>query len=64
MTMKRETVTVERLYKEYGAELGLKLVASRRGMGRVIPEPTINRPGLLLAGFKPAIYAEALKTTV
>jgi HPr kinase/phosphorylase len=49
--MKRETVTVKRFQTEYDEELGLKLAAGRGGVCRVIPEPTVNRPGLVLAGF-------------
>lgn len=51
MRMKRETITVRRFYEQYGGELGLRLAASENGLNRVIPEPTVNRPGLVLAGF-------------
>ncbi|WCJ59950.1 HPr(Ser) kinase/phosphatase [Fontisphaera persica] len=49
--MRRETITVKRFFDEYHEELGLKLIAGNRGVSRIIPEPTINRPGLVLAGF-------------
>jgi len=47
-----DRVTVERLHVEYSSELGLRLVAGAEGLKRVIREPTVNRPGLALAGFK------------
>lgn len=49
--MRRETITVKRFFDEYSDELGLKLIAGNGGLSRIIPEPTINRPGLVLAGF-------------
>jgi HPr kinase/phosphorylase len=49
--MKHETITVNRFYQQFGADLELKLIASEKGLKRVIPEPTVNRPGLVLAGF-------------
>lgn len=49
--MRRETITVQRFFEEYQEELGLKLIAGKGGVSRVIPEPTVNRPGLVLAGF-------------
>src|SRR5512143_3054568 len=49
--MQRDTVTVERFYQEKAESLGLKLVAGATGLKRVIREPTVNRPGLALAGF-------------
>ncbi len=45
-------VTVERFYLARQRELGLRLVAGQRGLGRLIREPTVNRPGLMLAGFR------------
>lgn len=48
---KPETVTVERFYTEFAGELGLRLIAGAGGLKRVIREPTINRPGLVLTGF-------------
>ena len=44
-------VTVQEFYRRHEQALGLKLVAGQRGLRRVIREPTVNRPGLLLAGF-------------
>src|SRR5437667_5941725 len=49
--MQRDVVTVERLYTEHASPLELKLVAGAKGLKRVIREPTVNRPGLALAGF-------------
>jgi len=49
--MQRDTITVERFYTEQGQNLALKLVAGATGLKRIIREPTVNRPGLALAGF-------------
>src|SRR5580692_5803822 len=49
--MQRDTVTVERFYTEQFRSLSLKLVAGATGLKRIIREPTVNRPGLALAGF-------------
>jgi HPr kinase/phosphorylase len=44
-------VTVESFYNSHAAKLQLKLEGKRVGFHRKIREPTINRPGLALAGF-------------
>lgn len=49
--MQRDIVTVERFYTEQAAALELKLVAGASGLKRIIREPTVNRPGLVLTGF-------------
>lgn len=49
--MKHDAVTVERFYSEQSGALELKLIAGAGGLKRVIHEPTINRPGLVLTGF-------------
>ncbi|HUB87451.1 MAG TPA: HPr(Ser) kinase/phosphatase, partial [Verrucomicrobiae bacterium] len=49
--MQRQSVTVERFFKEYAAALQMRLLADGRGLHRVIREPTVNRPGLALSGF-------------
>jgi HPr kinase/phosphorylase len=49
--MQRDTITVERFYTGEAQNLSLKLVAGATGLKRVIREPTVNRPGLALAGF-------------
>jgi HPr kinase/phosphorylase len=49
--MQRDTITVERFYTGEAHNLSLKLVAGASGLSRVIREPTVNRPGLALAGF-------------
>ena len=49
--MQRDPVTVERLYTDQSEALGLKLLAGANGLKRVIREPTVNRPGLVLSGF-------------
>jgi HPr kinase/phosphorylase len=51
MAMQRDIVTVERFYTEHAGELDLKLIAGASGLRRVIREPTVNRPGLVLTGF-------------
>jgi HPr kinase/phosphorylase len=49
--MQHETVSVERFYTDHASPLGLQLVAGAHGLPRIIREPTVNRPGLALAGF-------------
>src|SRR5258706_8287898 len=49
--MQRDEVTVERHDTEQSGQLGLKLLAGANGLKRLIREPTVNRPGLVLAGF-------------
>src|SRR3954463_13541570 len=50
--MQRDVVTVERFYTEQAGPLELKLVAGANGLKRIIREPTVNRPGLVLTGFR------------
>jgi len=47
----RPKATVRDFYERHQQALELLLVAGRKGLGRLIREPTINRPGLALAGF-------------
>lgn len=49
--MQRDPVTVERFYMDHADALELQLVAGAAGLKRIIREPTVNRPGLALAGF-------------
>jgi HPr kinase/phosphorylase len=49
--MERNIVTVEKFFTEHHEHLGMKLIAGAGGLNRVIREPTVNRPGLALAGF-------------
>ena len=49
--MQRDPVTVQRFYTHHADALQLKLVAGAAGLKRIIREPTVNRPGLALAGF-------------
>jgi HPr kinase/phosphorylase len=49
--MRRDVVTVERFYTKNCDSLQLNLVAGAAGLKRIIREPTVNRPGLALAGF-------------
>src|SRR5205823_13666506 len=44
-------VTVESFYNSHAEKLQMKLEGPRVGFHRKIREPTINRPGLALAGF-------------
>ena len=48
--MTRETITVQRFYTDHSAKLDLKLLSGAAGLQRRILEPTVNRPGLALAG--------------
>jgi HPr kinase/phosphorylase len=49
--MKRDCVLVEEFYTQQASALQLRLMAGANGLKRVIREPTVNRPGLALAGF-------------
>ncbi len=49
--MKSQVIKVEQFFKEYEKELELELIAGEGGLKRDIIEPTVNRPGLVLAGF-------------
>jgi HPr kinase/phosphorylase len=49
--MQRESITVEHFYSDHASSLELSLVAGAAGLKRVIREPTVNRPGLVLSGF-------------
>lgn len=49
--MKVPKVTVEEFYVSNASALGLRLLAGASGLKRAIKEPTVNRPGLALAGF-------------
>jgi HPr kinase/phosphorylase len=49
--MQRDLVTVETFYTQQASPLELKLLAGAGGLKRLIREPTVNRPGLALAGF-------------
>jgi len=50
--MNPKIVPVEQFYTEHAVPLGLQLVAGAVGLKRPIREPTVNRPGLALAGFR------------
>src|SRR5512141_3470547 len=49
--MKSDAITVERFYTEHASALELNLIAGASGLKRIIREPTVNRPGLVLSGF-------------
>ena len=44
-------LAVGKFFADHGQSLGLELMGDSDGMERPIAEPTINRPGLALAGF-------------
>ena len=50
-TRRPQKITVGEFFEHHRAELGLRLLGTEVGMEREISEPTINRPGLALAGF-------------
>jgi HPr kinase/phosphorylase len=50
--MARQPVTVELFYKEHAAALQMRSLTGESGFKRIIREPTVNRPGLALSGFK------------
>ena len=50
-TTKAKSLTVGNFFAAHGASLGMELLGDATGLNRPIPEPTINRPGLALAGF-------------
>lgn len=43
-------VTVEEFFRDHGQNLELRLISGANGLRRIIREPTLNRPGLALAG--------------
>jgi HPr kinase/phosphorylase len=49
--MQRDLITVEHFYTQQAGALQLRLLAGASGLKRAIREPTVNRPGLALAGF-------------
>src|SRR5881628_2086541 len=51
LPMSHDTVTVARFYTDHASGLELNLIAGAGGLKRVIREPTVNRPGLVLSGF-------------
>jgi HPr kinase/phosphorylase len=50
--MARQPVTVELFYKEHAEALQMRSLTDTGGFKRIIREPTVNRPGLALSGFK------------
>jgi HPr kinase/phosphorylase len=48
--MAHPSVSVQDFYKDNLRSLDLKLIGGHGGMQRLIREPTVNRPGLVLAG--------------
>ncbi len=50
-SVQRSPVTVGAFLEAGRERLGLELIAGEAGLGRVIGEPTVHRPGLALSGF-------------
>jgi HPr kinase/phosphorylase len=50
-TQPAKALSVGKFYADHGEPLGMELLGDSAGMDRLIEEPTINRPGLALAGF-------------
>ena len=50
--MNQNPVTVERFFDERSSPLGLRLLGGATGLRRIIREPTVNRPGIALTGFR------------
>jgi HPr kinase/phosphorylase len=50
--MAHDPVTVEQFYEANAESLQLRLLSSKNGLKRIIREPTVNRPGLALSGFR------------
>jgi HPr kinase/phosphorylase len=46
-----EALSVRDFFERHGRELRMRLVGDESGFDRLIREPTINRPGLALAGY-------------
>jgi HPr kinase/phosphorylase len=51
MAAQHDIITVERFYTNHADELEMRLLAGANGLKRIIREPTVNRPGLILTGF-------------
>lgn len=49
--MPSPSVTVQQFYTDQAGPLQLKLIGGASGLQRIIREPTVNRPGLVLVGF-------------
>ena len=49
--MAQSSITVEQFFKEHAAALQMRLLSGEVNLKRIIREPTVNRPGLALAGF-------------
>ena len=62
--MKTLKISVEQFYVENASSLGLHLLAGADGLKRIIKEPTVNRPGLALAGFTNILRTNAFKPSV
>ncbi|MBY0528894.1 MAG: HPr(Ser) kinase/phosphatase [Rhabdochlamydiaceae bacterium] len=43
--------SVEELFEKYGTRLGLRLIAGKEGLKRLIKLPEVHRPGLSLSGY-------------
>ena len=51
MSKARTSVSVGEFFRKYAAQLKVEMVCGVNGVGRLIREPSINRPALALTGF-------------
>jgi len=51
MSKARTSVSVAEFFRKYGSKLKVETVTGSDGIGRLIREPSINRPALALTGF-------------
>lgn len=51
MSKAKTSVSVAEFFRKYGDKLRVELVTGSNGIGRLIREPSINRPALALTGF-------------
>lgn len=51
MSKARISITVAEFFRKYGSKLKVETVTGADGVGRLIREPSINRPALALTGF-------------
>jgi HPr kinase/phosphorylase len=54
-------VAVRDLLREEGAAWGLELVGGRTGVGRLVKEPRVQKPGLALAGYVRQIHPDRIQ---
>lgn len=59
--MPAKAFTVEAFLKNRHLDLELRLVGGSKGLKRLIREPTVNRPGMLLCGFRKYFAAQRIQ---